>query len=52
MAPTNKEKSWSSADQAKLKDLAGRNTPTGVIAMKLGRSEQAVRSQAQGCASL
>lgn len=43
----NNGKAWSNADKAALRNLARENTPTRVIGLKLGRSEQAVRSQAQ-----
>ena len=39
-------KSWTSADKGKLKQLANQNTPTRVIGLKLGRTEDAVRSKA------
>lgn len=42
----NSGKSWSSQDKSDLKRLAGENTPTRVIGLKLGRTEDAVRSQA------
>jgi hypothetical protein len=45
--PKNAGKSWSSQDEAELKRLATGNTPTRVIALKLGRSEDAVRGKAQ-----
>jgi hypothetical protein len=45
--PTNQGKEWTAAHESKLKDLAEGNTPTRVIGMKLGRSEDAVRSKAQ-----
>ncbi len=47
MADENNGKAWSPADQKDLKQLAKGNTPTGIIAMKLGRTETAVRSRAQ-----
>ena len=43
----NTGKPWSSSDVKQLRDLARGNTPTGVIGLKLGRSESAVRSKAQ-----
>jgi hypothetical protein len=43
----NTGKPWSSADEAKLAELARGNTPTRVIGIKLGRTEDAVRSKAQ-----
>jgi hypothetical protein len=47
MANENNRNAWSRADQKELKQLAEGNTPTGIIAMKLGRAEDAVRSKAQ-----
>lgn len=37
---------WSPSDLRDLKDLARGNTPTRVIGLKLGRSEDAIRSKA------
>ena len=37
---------WSRTDERALEDLAARNTPTRVIGLKLGRSEDAIRSKA------
>lgn len=45
-SPQNNRKPWSSGDNAQLKKLAGQNTPTRVIALKMGRSPGAVSSQA------
>jgi hypothetical protein len=42
----NAGKPWSSADRRDLKQLAGGNTPTRVIGLKLGRTENAVRNEA------
>jgi hypothetical protein len=42
----NNGKRWSSVDKAKLRQLARENTPTRVAGLKLGRSENAVRSKA------
>jgi len=42
----NTGKSWTSNDVEQLKDLANRNTPTRVIGLKIGRTEDAVRSKA------
>ena len=47
MANENDGRVWSPADQKELKQLANGNTPTGIIVMKLGRTEGAVRSKAQ-----
>ena len=44
--PENHGKSWTPNDEAKLRDLASRNTPTGLIAYRLGRTESAVYSHA------
>jgi len=46
--PTNSGKPWTSADVAKLRDLAKGNTPTRVIAVKLERSPSAVTDKAAG----
>ena len=37
---------WTTAQTQQLRALARGNTPTGVIGLKLGRSEDAVRSKA------
>jgi hypothetical protein len=42
----NTGKTWTSADNAQLRQLAAQNTPSRVIGLKLGRTENAVRSQA------
>lgn len=42
----NTGKAWTSGAKSQLRQLAGGNTPTRVIGLKLGRSESAVRSQA------
>ena len=42
----NSGKRWSPAQEKQLEKLAGGNTPTRVIGLKLGRSEDAVRSKA------
>jgi len=39
-------RNWSSRDVAELKTLARQNTPTRVIGLKLGRTEEAVRAKA------
>jgi hypothetical protein len=44
--PKNQGKDWSDKDTSNLKKLVKGNTPTGLIAYKLGRSEDAVRSKA------
>jgi len=42
----NTGKQWSPADVKQLKQLAKGNTPTRVIGLKLGRTEDAVYSKA------
>jgi hypothetical protein len=42
----NSGESWSRADEVQLRQLARENTPTRVIGLKLGRTENAVRSKA------
>lgn len=42
----NSGKPWTATETMKLKDLAKHNTPTRVIGLKLGRTEDAVRSKA------
>jgi len=42
----NAGKSWTSEQIKMLKDLAKRNTPTGLIAYKEKRTEDAIRSKA------
>ena len=44
--PANHGKQWTPADVQQLKQLAQENTPTRVIGLKLGRSEDAVRAKA------
>jgi hypothetical protein len=43
----NTGKSWTNDDVRQLKELANENTPTRVIGLKLGRTENSVRSKAQ-----
>jgi hypothetical protein len=43
----NTGKTWTPQDVRQLRDLARENTPTRVIGLKLGRSEDAVRGKAQ-----
>jgi hypothetical protein len=43
----NSGEDWTEEDLQKLRELAEGNTPTGVISLKLGRSEEAVRAKAQ-----
>lgn len=42
----NTGKAWSSTDVRELRQLARENTPTRVIGLKLGRTEDAVRTRA------
>lgn len=44
--PPNQGKLWTTQDEAELRKLADGNTPTGLIANKLGRSEDSVRAKA------
>lgn len=44
--PTNHGKDWTPQDDARLRQLAAQNTPTRVIGLKMGRTEDAVRSHA------
>jgi len=43
----NQNRPWSPDDGRALRDLARGNTPTRVIGLKRGRSEDAIRSKAQ-----
>jgi hypothetical protein len=42
----NTGKRWSKEDVSRLRNLAKQNTPTRVIGLKLGRTEDAVRAKA------
>jgi hypothetical protein len=42
----NTGKPWTSSDVRQLKQLANENTPTRVVGLKLGRTEDAVRAKA------
>jgi hypothetical protein len=42
----NAGKQWTAPEVKELKQLAKENTPTRVIGLKLGRSEDSVRSKA------
>ena len=42
----NSGKAWTSSDVSQLRQLAKQNTPTRVIGLKLGRTEDAVRAKA------
>jgi hypothetical protein len=44
--PSNHGQPWSSTEDAQLRRLAEQNTPTRVMGLKLGRTEDAVRSHA------
>lgn len=44
--PKNHGKQWTGADDKQLKKYAKENTPTPLIAYKMGRTEDAVRSHA------
>lgn len=44
--PPNQGKQWTNQDVQRLGQLATQNTPTRVIGLKLGRSEDAVRAEA------
>lgn len=44
--PPNSGKPWTSGQDAQLRKEAAGNTPTPVIALRLGRSEDAVWSRA------
>jgi hypothetical protein len=45
MAAKNANKQWTDKDVANVKKLVKENTPTRVIALKLGRTEDGVRSK-------
>lgn len=42
----NSGKPWTKADLNKLQELAKANTPTGVMSIKLGRTENAIYTKA------
>jgi hypothetical protein len=44
--PKNHGKSWTNADLKNLEKLANHNTPTGLIAYELGRTEGSIYSKA------
>ena len=44
--PANNGKQWTKQDIQQLQNLAKQNTPTRIIALKLERTEDAVRSKA------
>ena len=43
---SNTGKRWTPTQLRRLRQLAGQNTPTRIIGLKLGRSENAVRTKA------
>jgi len=45
-APVRQGKTWTTSEITRLEQLATQNTPTRLIAYKLERSEDAVRSKA------
>lgn len=45
--PKNHGKDWSSQDVRQLRQLVRENTPTRVIGLKMGRSEDSVYGKAQ-----
>jgi hypothetical protein len=46
MSTRNSGRSWTSGEKSQLRALARQNTPTRVVGLKLGRTEEAVRSKA------
>lgn len=44
--PSNHGKPWTAAEVQQLRELAAGNTPTRVIGIKLGRSEESIYSKA------
>lgn len=44
--PSNHGQQWTPADVKQLKQLAKENTPTRVIGLKMGRTEDSVRAEA------
>ncbi|NWG27040.1 MAG: hypothetical protein HXY48_00750 [Ignavibacteriaceae bacterium] len=42
----NSGKTWTSSEVSNLRHLAKENTPTRVIGLKLGRTEDSIRSKA------
>lgn len=43
----NTGKHWSATDEKALQTLAAKNTPTRVMGLKLGRTENAINSKAR-----
>ena len=48
MPAKNNGKSWTKTDLSKLRSLAKGNTPTRLIAYKLGRTTESIYSKASG----
>ena len=44
--PENHGKAWTSPQDAQLRQLANGNTPTRIIGLKMGRTEDAIRDRA------
>lgn len=44
--PKNHRKEWTNDEIKKMKKLVSSNTPTGLIAYELGRTENSIRSKA------
>lgn len=44
--PKNHGKHWTPTEDKELKKLSNGNTPTGLIAYKLGRTEDSIRTRA------
>ena len=44
----NSGKPWTRQQVSELRQLASQNTPIGVIGLKLGRTEDVVRTEASG----
>lgn len=45
-APKNKRKAWTDEEVKKLQHLVDKNTPTGLIAYNLGRTESSIQNKA------
>lgn len=44
--PSHHQDAWTTSDIDRLRELAEENTPTRVIGLKMGRTEDAIRSKA------
>ena len=44
--PSHHQDAWTATDVKRLRELADENTPTRVIGLKMGRTEDAIRSKA------